>query len=210
MAAERDLAHWGVGFARVWLPCTRASARGAVEAPSLHHHDRWCFVTNDAPLPFAGSVTVTSVSVVNASEAPLLAAALDLPAGAGVKQWFYVDVAAVPKDTVLIGVLRDASGQTVSHNVIPLQAPGDMTLPPADVKFVVADSPAPDGTYMISVTTDRPALWVMLTTLAAGRFSDNAFFVTTNATVTFIPFAAEQGDLLKKTLRVEHAAMHLQ
>ena len=58
------------------------------------------------------------------------------------------------------------------------------------------------------------ALYVTLTTLAEGRFGDNAFLLTPHmgeVTVPFVPVGAAGADvaLLTSSLRVEHLAMYL-
>merc|ERR1711862_153127 len=110
-------------------------------------------------------------------------------------EWFHVDLTQLKTrtDVVLSGVVTDAYGQVVSRNVIPLQTPGSMDLPKANVTFTVDSSPTPSGTYTIALTSDSPALWVVLTTLAHGRFSDNAFLLTRPAKVDFYPFINGQG-----------------
>ena len=58
-------------------------------------------------------------------------------------------------------------------------------------------------------STNATALFVTLTTLAQGRFSDNAFAVLPGSpkTVTFEPFGdAFNATLLESSLRVEHLA----
>jgi beta-mannosidase len=51
---------------------------------------------------------------------------------------------------------------------------------------------------------------VTLTTLAQGRFSDNAFCMTPGTiTIDFIPFAGFDLTELKSSLRVEHAATYM-
>eukprot|EP00913_Durusdinium_trenchii_P024512 g23011.t1 len=58
---------------------------------------------------------------------------------------------------------------------------------------------------------DRTALYVTLTSLAQGRFSDNAFVMAPGrGTVKFIPFVQSSSLLeeLKKSLRVEHLQMY--
>ena len=52
--------------------------------------------------------------------------------------------------------------------------------------------------------------FVTFTTLAQGRFSDNAFCMTRGSlTVDFVPFAGFDIAELKSSLRVEHAAMYM-
>merc|ERR1712032_1715331 len=66
----------------------------------------------------------------------------------------------------------------------------------------------------ISLSTNATALFVMLTTLAQGRFSDNAFMLEagTPRTISFIAWDelnSEMIALLKSSLRVEHLAENL-
>ncbi len=84
-----------------------------------------------------------------------------------------------------------------------------MVLPNATVTVSVASSPNPDGTVNVTVSTDATAVYVTLTTLAAGRFSDNAFLAMPGDRVlTFIPFGDLTLDVLTSSIRVEHVAMY--
>jgi beta-mannosidase len=73
-----------------------------------------------------------------------------------------------------------------------------------------------DGTIDIAVSSDKVALWVTLTTLAQGRFSDNAFLLpATTKTIQFVPnspspstSAAEDMRVLKESLRIEDFSMY--
>ena len=78
---------------------------------------------------------------------------------------------------------------------------------------MIADTANKDGTINIAVSSDKVALWVTLTTLAQGRFSDNVFFLpATTKTVQFIPFssstAADDHRSLTASLRVEDFSMY--
>ena len=86
-----------------------------------------------------------------------------------------------------------------------------MTLPHANVTFTVADAPsARDGTVPITVTSDAFALYVTLTTLAQGHFSDNAFVMQPGTQqLSFVPVAGFQLAELASVLRVEHAAAYM-
>ena len=53
-------------------------------------------------------------------------------------------------------------------------------------------------------------MYATFTTLAHGRFSDNAILLLPGATtIQFIPFGALQIDALRTSLRVEHVATYL-
>lgn len=68
-----------------------------------------------------------------------------------------------------------------------------------------------DGTIDIVVkATGGVALYVVLTTLAQGRFSDNAFMVAHGTqAVQFIPHGPNELALLRSSLRVEHLQENL-
>ena len=83
-----------------------------------------------------------------------------------------------------------------------------MTLPRARVATAVGAAGS-DGSVDVTVTTDRFALFVTLTTLAQGRFSDNAFVMLPGKkTLKFFPFKGFVLAELKSTLRVEHTATY--
>lgn len=110
---------------------------------------------------------------------------------------------------MLIIVVTDAAGNEVSHNVVPFVAPKAMVLQSHALHTTV--SPMVNGTVEISVLCEySAALYVVLTTRAAGRFSKNAFLLEEGATtVTFIPWGTMNEttwELLNSTLRVEHLA----
>mgnify|MGYP000567541874 CR=1 FL=1 len=89
--------------------------------------------------------------------------------------------------------------------------------PPKEISCVRCDSGLDlmigggesDGVVTIEITTTAPvALFVVLTTAAHGRFSDNAFPTFGGwAVVEFHPFGELDLDLLRETLRVEDMAM---
>ena len=103
------------------------------------------------------------------------------------------------------------TSRVISFNEIALAPPFAMRLPPASVTASAAQAANPDNSVNISLRTDRTALYVTLTTLAAGRFTDNAFALTADAVVRFVPFGGGAADLplLRSSLRVEHLQEHL-
>ena len=54
-----------------------------------------CFITNDAPFPFAGTITVRLINMLTGNSTVMKRAAVSLPAGAGVTQWYCADGASV-------------------------------------------------------------------------------------------------------------------
>jgi hypothetical protein len=136
--------------------------------------------------------------------------AVNMPAGAGITQWFSVKGVTVDgTQSILVVTVADLSGRAVSTNVLALVPPYKMVLPTATVSCVVADAGNPDGSVDIAVTSNQVALYVTLTTLAAGRFSDNAFLLMAGTkTIQFLPFGALDFDSLRASLRAEHVAMY--
>ena len=108
--------------------------------------------------------------------------------------------------------VKNNSGTQVSHNVNPFVAPKHMakSLPKAVVSFTVETSGA------ITLTTTATALYVVLTTAATGRFSDNAFLLEASEpkVIEFVSWTpggmdATQLAVLKSSLRVEHLQENL-
>lgn len=96
-----------------------------------------------------------------------------------------------------------------SHPVL-FSEPKNLQLPPAHVSFTVGgDATKP----VITVSADHVALYVTLTTLAQGRFSDNAFLLLPGAAqarqIEFVPFTGFDFAELKSSLRVEHVAGYM-
>ena len=174
-----------------------------------------CFVKNDSPMPFNGDVTITSYKFATGESTVLAKKTVSVAAGPGVTQWFNV---TFPEDltqeilTAVVSYKSEDSGETEiwSDNLIPLTAPAKMDLAKADVKFTVADTETTDGSVEITVTTDKVAVYVTLTTLADGRFSDNAFLLLPDKPekIQFLPFGAVDMAKLHSSLRVEHVASY--
>jgi beta-mannosidase len=174
-----------------------------------------CFVKNDMPLPFHGTVTITSYAFDSGNATVLATKPVSLAAGPGVTEWFDVNLPTDPSAEILTAVVSyksEDSGETEtwSDNLIPLTAPSKMALLKANVKFTVATAANVDGTVDITVTTDKVAVYVTLTTLANGRFSDNAFLLlpTKPMSVQFLPFGELDTAKLQSSLRVEHVASY--
>ena len=88
---------------------------------------------------------------------------------------------------------------------------GNMVLSKAKVAFKVASAASADGSVAITLTTDKVAVYVTLTTLANGRFSDNAFLLLPSKPmqVDFVPFGALDMATLTKSLRVEDVSAYM-
>ena len=111
--------------------------------------------------------------------------------------------------------MTDETGVVVSEHMLQLVTPEHLCVQAAALSFRIADAANADGTIDIAVTSDKVALWVTLTSLAQGRFSDNAFFLpATSKTVRFVPFSsnasavADNMAALITSLRVEDYSMY--
>jgi hypothetical protein len=136
-----------------------------------------CYIRNDKPIPFKGSLTLSSISFSDGEVSVLLNHSVTLPAGAGALQWFQSDaVAAINGSThVLQARVTGSDGSLMSLNTIPFATPEKMMLSKSNV--AVSASTTSDGQMIAHVKTDAVAMYVTLTTLAHGRFEDNSFLV---------------------------------
>ena len=106
--------------------------------------------------------------------------------------------------------VTNSSGGRASINVLPFQPPRNMELAHASVTATVG-KPTKDGLVSISVTSSATAMFVVLTTKAEGRFSDNAFLLEHGAAREILFYPWKELDeamlsLLRSSLRVEHLA----
>jgi beta-mannosidase len=181
-----------------------------------------CYVKNDSPQPFEGTVDVSLVTFATGATKSIQKLTLNMPAGAGTTRWFtvggsrddaaYADaqsLLASPQDSMVQVVVRNSSGAVVCDNPVLFTEPKNLALPQATVQVVVGVANA-DGHVGLTVTADRFALFVTLTTLAQGRFSDNSFaMLPGRKLVTFVPFQGFELSELKATLRIEHTATYM-
>ena len=71
-----------------------------------------CFVTNDVPFAFDGSVNITLTNLLTGASSLLPAKPLALPPGAGVTEWWCADSGHAPPQP-------PTSAYSVTHNYIP-------------------------------------------------------------------------------------------
>ena len=129
------------------------------------------------------------------------------------------NAASVGSDCTLVVETLAATGsgaQSVALNVLPFQPPKTMKLPATTVTATVGKPAAavPDQ-VRITLTAPHTAMFVVLTTAAEGRFSQNMVLVEAGKPLT-IPFMSWNGAfdetslaLLKSSLRVEHLVDNL-
>jgi len=174
-----------------------------------------CMVKNDHFEALGGDValTVTKVSLATGvSTVVYTQPALSLPPGPGAALFFPIDATISGSDYVLRAtVTNTTSGQALTDNWVPLLPPVSWTsLAHATATMAIAPTPSADGSIAITLTCDTLCAYVTLTTLAAGRFSDNAFFLQPGATtVYFLPWAEGQYPVLVESLRMEHMASYM-
>ena len=199
-------------YANVVATCGKDATHGnSKSAPPV------CYVVNDGIDAFTGNVTIRAVPLASAAAtATVFSMPVQLTAGPGVRSWFSIGAAAWELGELGTHVyackVTSAAGEVVSNHVILPQPPQGLKLQPAKVTFSVGDTVGPDGTVLITVTPGvNPALYVTFTTLAQGRFSDNAFLLEPGAakTIGFHPFEGFDLQELKTSLRVEHLAENL-
>ena len=168
--------------------------------------DTLCFVKNDGVVPFEGFANLTIVELASGRERILTIERVRLDAGAGTSYFFEVDTTGMDRSAEILTIeVRNANGGAiVSSNVATLALPQDLVLPRANVTATVdSATPESDGSFRIRIDADAVAMYVVLTTRAHGRFSENAFLLNGPKTISFLPFVDDQLDVLKSSLRVE-------
>ena len=134
--------------------------------------------------------------------------------GGGCDPWSKVllsaDCRADGSDCILNATVVSAAGDLLSSNPSLLAPPAAVLKhlrPPRLVATVESPAPPAGAPIRIWVAAAAPALFVTLSTLAQGRFSRNAFFITVvgnHTEVLFLPIDGEgdQYDVLRKSLMV--------
>jgi hypothetical protein len=181
-----------------------------------------CYIKNDGPVPFVGTVTISLTNFQNGKTYTVSTNNVNLAAGAGTTQWVcaksgtnnqcmsWADILKIGNCTTagdgmfIISIVRSSDKVEVSRNELALTTIDKMNLLKANLNTVV------DSNGQITVSTDNTAAYVTLTTLAHGRFSDNAFLLQANQrrVISFVPFGPLDINTLKSTLRVEHAKLY--
>jgi beta-mannosidase len=198
-----------------------------------------CYVRNDLPTAFSGSVTVEAIAFKNGATTRLSTAAVSLPAGGGAVGFFCAGNSSVlsegkpsqpcptfealyrqagcangAADCILnVTVASRSGGRVLSQSMLPLGLPSALNLPAA--KITASVQPAASGSASVGITlsSNATSLWVWLSTIEQGRFSDNAFVLLPGVEkkVEFLSFveAGTSATALEASLRVEHLGMYL-
>jgi hypothetical protein len=134
--------------------------------------------------------------------------------------------AAVTAATAAQGAKTGFAEDVISTNINLFVPPKNLThLPNTVIRFTVGALRTVDGkrgdrqsSVPITLRATKTALYVTLTTLSPGRFSDNAFLLHAreDVVVDFMPWAGGDGaaadfdmNVLSATLRVESLAMYM-
>ena len=178
--------------------------------------DGLCYVKNDrAGESFDGTVVIRALEFATGLTRVLTTQRVTLSAGAGTSSRFRVALASVRASTHLLTAecIEEDSARAVSHNEILLAPPKELQLPRAKEDVAVAPSQNTDGSIDVVLSANATALFVTLTALAHGRFTDNSFAMVGHkeATIAFIP---TKGHLvhprtLAASLHVEHLQPNL-
>ena len=177
-----------------------------------------CYVKLDAWQPSISEYTVVveQYQLADGSRRRL-ELPVELPPGPGSIHWFSLNSSWYSNSCVLqLSVVdADAARQLRTSNFFLSASPSRLALIAGSLDVTVSvGEPSPGGAVPIAIRKGSAAvaLFFTLTTLAAGRFSHNAFHLYTRAgeqhNVTFIPFGPLNHSLLTSSLRFEHANMY--
>jgi hypothetical protein len=113
---------------------------------------------------------------------------------------------------VLLLDVMASNGMQASSNILPFVPPKDMEVPKASI--IATFGKIIGNEVMITLSSTATAVYVVLTTLAEGRFSENAFVLEadTPRDVSFVSWGELDIDkmaLLRSSLRVEHLSDNL-
>jgi len=178
-----------------------------------------CVVKNDSPMPFDGTLTVSTLRFSDGMETMISHTPLTLAAGAGTSTWvcalsqqdkcqpwskiLSAGGCGSSSDCMLITSIKASTGHIIP-NYIPLTTPQMMNLTNPTLTWSVDQE---NGSVTLKANT--VVVYVVLTTEAQGRFSENAFVVSAGSKIVqFVWYGKVDVPLLKSTLRVEHVKMY--
>lgn len=174
-------------------------------------HNCTCFVRNDSPHSFVGGLVVRVTEFATGSVQTLLKQNVTLDGGGAALVW--VDLPGLGTfdgaKFILETIVHSNSNAIVSHNVVPWATPEMMQLIPSNVSATAVRTA--DGGLAANVSVKAVAVYVLLSTLASGRFEDNAFLtLPPGRLVHFVPTAHEElkFERFAESLRVEDVSTH--
>jgi beta-mannosidase len=169
-----------------------------------------CLLKNDFYQAVSGDIVIEAIDLIGKATSTLYTAkGVTLAGGPGVSHWFTIP-AVNPATTILrASYLDPVASISIARNTILLTTPGKLQLSPVTLSVSFSAEANLDGTLDLTLRKEAgsaPAVFVTLTTLAQGRFSENAFVMDGEVvTVQFIPFGALEAAVLRRSLRVETA-----
>ncbi len=193
-------------------------------------------VRNDSPLqPLVGTLTVTAQSTTTGLQVggPLATVPVALPRGAAAVAWTClggggggacadpaaslaaVGCAANGTDCALVSTLVLQGGGVAVQNTQLWALPSALALARGAAVSAAVGQLDAEGALPVTLTVQGgAAVLVVLTTQAAGRFSDNALVIVPEGQrqlrfLPMLPGAPLDRELLAGTLRVEHLAMYM-
>eukprot|EP01052_Picozoa_sp_SAG31_P017596 SAG31_NODE_1211_length_9376_cov_2.931767_9_plen_257_part_00 len=208
-------------------------------AGSTANGSAMCYVRNDRPIAFIGSVSIEVIHLSTGNLTMLTNMPVSLPAGGGAVGFFcaanstvlqygkpdscptfgeiyeYASCANGAADCMLNVIVHDNPGGTpVSRSVLPLTKPSNLRLNAAtNVSYEVETTSPGSSSVSINLYSNATAIYVWLSTQEQGRFSDNAFILMPGdrKTIKFMSFlkTGTSSSALKSSLRVEHLAMYM-
>ena len=187
-----------------------------------------CYVRNDqAGVAFAGTLQVMQVDIATGDMTLILNETVSIVDGPSQLTWFDLpkNVQDLSNDSVFQLVVKDDSDVIQATNTLLREIPKNIKGLPKDsgltVVVVANGDTTDDTTTMIKVSSNVPvSLYVTLTTLAHGRFEDNAFALVCDRatlsqqqecsrTLKFYSFVdVDQTKLLQDSLRIEDLATY--
>jgi len=197
-----------------------------------------CYIRNDGSGPLQCTLVISSFSIETGAHGLFLKKPIAMKPGPGTILTFSLNdlpcygsaECGMPVDGrthyLSLDAFKEGSTELISRNDMLLVPPKDIAaLPPSSgLEVTVGNRIQSDGAegnddaVEIIVTAQVPVvLYVVLTTEAPGRFSDNAFFMRPPVgggkahpqKLSFFPFGDSLDlDLLKSTIRVEDMAMY--
>eukprot|EP00658_Telonema_sp_P-2_P037323 TRINITY_DN26848_c0_g1_i1.p1 TRINITY_DN26848_c0_g1~~TRINITY_DN26848_c0_g1_i1.p1 ORF type:complete len:858 (-),score=160.40 TRINITY_DN26848_c0_g1_i1:403-2976(-) len=175
-----------------------------------------CYVVNDGVKAVDAVVEISAISLRNSSTKPICSHTAQLPAGPGAIEYFTCPEfgALLPsKEIIFSSVVRGNSGGTLSEHTILAHTPANLTIP-SDARVemeVTGSAAATEFPVTVALSTDKVAVFVVLTTLAQGRFQENMFVLLPGVSkvVGFVPFEKFDEQEFRQTLRLEHLGMYM-
>lgn len=175
--------------------------------------DAYCYVKNDFHLPLQATVSVVAVPLDGGDDVVVIQKDVSLPGGPGSMEWFPLDPSTKNLSPIwLVRVTNKQTQQLLSSAIVLQKVPKAFkgSLPTAGLTVDVAGKVNDDGSVDVTVTaTKTPALFVTLTTIAQGYFSDNAFLMKApTQVVKFVPIGPLDLNALQSSIRVEDVSLY--